>query len=112
MGKSGLGRWASESQLSTALPTELSALAPSHLAASSVAVTELSNASSFPGVPKEFVLRVRAQDKQIKEGMKDYKRYMCHGDRGSKNFHPLGETDATAYANAFMKATSGVPPHM
>lgn len=109
--KRGLGKWASESQLSATapLPTEVSAIAPSQL--SSTMITELSKATSFPGVAKELVARVREQDVKVAEAMVEYNRYLCYGDRGNKHFFPLGETDATAYANAFTKATMGVPPH-
>jgi len=109
--KRGLGKWASDSQHSakTPLATELSATAPSCL--SSAMITELSKATSWPGVAKELVTRVREQDVKVAEAMVEYNRYLCYGDRGNKHFRPLGETDATAYASAFMKATSGVPPH-
>jgi len=140
--KSGLGKWASESQLSATAPakgSQLSALAPLGSQVSAVAplgsqvsavaplgsqvsavapsclsaamVSELSQTSSWPGVAKELVRRVRVQDVRVETAMQEYKRYMCYGDRGNKHFCPLGETDATAYANAFMLATSGIPPH-
>lgn len=117
--KLGLGKWASESQLSAARPngTELSALPPSMLSAaapSCLSGTQLSRATAssvWVGVPKELVKRVREQDVKVEAAMDQARRYMCYGDRGNKHFYPLGETDATAYANAFMLATSGVPPH-
>lgn len=107
--KRGLGKWGSESVLSATLPTELSALAPSHL--SSVVVTELSRATSYPGLEKEFVKLYREGDARVDRALAEARRYMCHGDIGHKHKRPLGETDATAYASAFMKATSGIPPH-
>jgi hypothetical protein len=108
--RSGLGKWASESNLSAAVPTDLSA-APPLSYVSSALPTELSRATSWPGIPKELVLRAKDQDGKVATAMIEYKRYLCYGDRGNRHFHPLGETDATAYANAFMLATSGVPPH-
>jgi len=113
----GVGKWASDSQLSANRPngSVLSALPPSMLSAtapscvSSALPTEVS--SCWPGVAKELVTRVREQDSRIETAMKEFRRYQCYGDRGNKHFVPLGETDATAYANAFMLATSGVPPH-
>jgi hypothetical protein len=112
--KLGLGKWASESQLSAASPilavgSQLSAVAPSYV--SSAIMTELSRQSSWPGVATDLVTRSREQEARIADCMTEYRRYMCYGDRGNKHFRPLGETDATAYASAFMKATSGVPPH-
>jgi len=117
--KRGLGKWGSESQLSATMPSasQLSAARPSALSAmapsclSSAMLTELSHATSWPGVPKELVTRAHAQDSRIETAMTEFRRYQCYGDRGNKHFRPLGETDATAYANAFMLATSGVPPH-
>merc|ERR1712070_57537 len=107
--KRGLGKWASDSQLSAAVPTNVSAAAPSYL--SSAMFSELSRTYSFPGVAKDIVRRVHTQDDRVAKCMVEYKRYLSYGDRGNKHFFPLGETDATAYANAFTKATSGVPPH-
>lgn len=128
--KRGLGKWASDSQLSATAPasrlsaappgsrlsaappppdSQLSVAAPSCL--SSVLLTELSKATSWPGVNPDLVARVRAQDARIEKCMVEARRFQCYGDRGNKHFRPLGETDATAYANAFMLATSGVPPH-
>lgn len=109
--KRGLGKWGSDSQLSATAPlaSQLSATAPSCL--SSAMVTELSKTSTWPGVAKDIVTRVREQDEKVAEAMIEYNRYLCYGDRGNKHFRPLGETDATAYASAFMKATSGIPPH-
>jgi len=109
--KRGLGKWGSDSQLSATAPlaSQLSATAPSCL--SSVMVTECSKTSTWPGVTKDIVTRVREQDEKVAEAMIEYNRYLCYGDRGNKHFRPLGETDATAYASAFMKATSGIPPH-
>jgi len=117
--KLGLGKWASESQLSASRPngTELSALPPSMLSAaapSCLSGTQLSCATAssvWVGVPKELVKRVREQDVKVETAMDEARRYMCYGDRGNKRFFPLGETDVTAYANAFMLATSGIPPH-
>jgi hypothetical protein len=106
---SGLGKWASASQMSATVPTELSCVAPSCL--SSVVATELSRASSFPGFDKEFVKGVRALDARVDTAMRECRRYGSYGDVGNKRFCPLGETDATAYANSFIKATQGVPPH-
>merc|ERR1712046_522628 len=106
---SKLRKWASESNLSALPPTELSGAAPSYI--SSAMVTELSRATSWPGIPKELVRRAKEQDLNVENAMIEYRRYLCYGDRGNKHFRPLGETDATAYANAFTKATSGVPPH-
>jgi hypothetical protein len=109
--KRGLGKWASDSQLSAAAPigSQVSAIPPSYV--SSAVITDLSRTSSWPGVAKELVARVREQDVRVAKAMEEYNRYLCYGDRGNKHFRPLGETDATAYANAFMLATSGVPPH-
>lgn len=107
--KRELRKRASESQLSAAPPTDLSAAAPSYV--SSAMITELSRATSWPGVSKELVDRVRVQDARVAKAMVEYNRYLCTGDRGLKHHYPLGETDATAYANAFILATSGVPPH-
>lgn len=109
--KRGLGKWGSDSQLSATAPlaSQVSATAPSCL--SSAMVTELSKTSTWPGVEKSIVTRVREQDEKVAEAMVEYNRYLCYGDRGNKHFRPLGETDATAYASAFMKATSGIPPH-
>lgn len=113
--KRSLGKWASDSQLSATAPgcgpngTEISMMPPSLI--STVLPTELSATSSWPGVQKDLVRRVREQDVKVAEAIVEYNRYLCYGDRGNKHFRPLGETDATAYASAFMKATSGVPPH-
>lgn len=107
--KRGLGKWGSDSQLSATVPTQLSAVAPSQL--SSVVVTELSRASSYPGLEKDFVKLYRQGDVRVDRALAEIHRYGCHGDRGRKHQRPLGETDATAYASAFMKATCGVPPH-
>jgi hypothetical protein len=101
------------SHLSAAAPaallSQLSAAAPSNL--STAMLTELSRTSSWPGVPKDLVRRAHMQDDAVAKAMVEFRRYSNQGDRGHKHFYPLGETDATAYANAFTKCTMGVPPH-
>lgn len=109
--QSGIGVNESESHLSAALPSEL---CPSVTRASNVGLSELSGATSsvaFPHLEREVVRRQRAVDANIESALAEVKRYMCYGQRGNRHFHPLGQTDATDYANKFMKATSGVPPH-
>jgi hypothetical protein len=105
-----LTKCASESQVSALPPASvLSAVAPSAL--SSAIVTNLSGVSSWPGVPKEIVARARAQDARVEKAMREIRRYHCYGDRGREQHYPNGETDATAFQNAFTKATGGIPLH-
>mmetsp|Transcript_32949 Transcript_32949/g.60565 ORF Transcript_32949/g.60565 Transcript_32949/m.60565 type:complete len:325 (+) Transcript_32949:58-1032(+) len=106
--QSALGAYESESRLSATLPSEL---CPSVAQASNVGRSELSAISSVPGVDQKVVRRIRAGDASVESALNEVRRYLCYGDKGNRYFKGLGESDATAYANKFVKATCGIPPH-
>jgi hypothetical protein len=79
----------------------VSIVAPS--AVSSAIVTDLSGVTSWPGIPKEYVARTRAQDARVEKALKECRRYHCHGDTGSKQHYPVGESEVTQFDNAFIQ---------
>ncbi|CAK9026758.1 unnamed protein product [Durusdinium trenchii] len=97
-------------------PSILSASAPNILAprfgipssASELSASTVSKASSTDAIldPAE---RLRRREVKLAERLKDAWAYQNGGCKGQKWYHPLGQTDATRFADEFTKATGGVP---
>lgn len=104
------------SQVSATAPVVPSALAGSQRAGATSSVSAapssaiMSRASSLP-VLAAPVDRLRRRDAKLVQKWKESYEFHNTGVRGNRWFKPLGETDATAFANAFAKATGGVPLH-
>eukprot|EP00913_Durusdinium_trenchii_P003823 g3540.t1 len=98
-------------------PSILSASAPNILAprfgipssASELSASTVSKASSTDAIldPAE---RLRRREVKLAERLKDAWAYQNGGCKGQKWYHPLGQTDATRFADEFTKATGGVWP--
>lgn len=92
------------SQVGMSQPSQLSAVQPSQL-------SRCTSLPSMPGLDPEVASNLRRGNLAVARAMDNYRHFAPNGELGNRWFKPLGETEVTEYANAFMKATSGVPPH-
>jgi len=100
----------SGSQRSGEPGTLMGAAGPSSNVSAAPSSAIMSRASSLP-VLAAPVDRLRRRDAKLVQKWKESYEFHNKGLRGNRWFKPLGETDATAFANAFAKATGGVPLH-
>ncbi|CAJ1346578.1 unnamed protein product [Effrenium voratum] len=108
-----------ESQLASNQPGKasvLSASAPNILAPrfgdsranATPSVSSVSKPSSID-LTSDVALRLKRREEKLAEKWQDAFAYQNGGRRGQKWYKPLGQTDATKFADDFTKATGGVP---